>query len=400
MSYDFNAPVPKEELKQRLEKFREKLTQTDKNWSTVLINNPINIYYFAGCIPEGVLLITKTDAVLFVRKDFNRVCKESLFEKIVKIISFKTVAQHLNNKQTTIYLEFKYVTVQWLNLLKKYISFENQKDITKTLQQVKMIKSPYEIECLKQSGKIHAQSLENTMPSLLKEGISEAELCSQILLDLIKRGSMGICRFENPHGEPVGGFCAFSESSTNGMSFDSPDGCLGTYIPMQALGSNKRKLKKGDIVFADIACEVAGYHTDKSVVFFYGKLSEHKYGEIIKEAYNICLQIEQKISKMLKPNANSTEIYQTAYEMVPEKFQNGFMFGKNFIGHSLGLAIDEPPVISPLFNFNLIENQVFAIEPKIVLENIGTVGTENTYLVTKNGGLCLTGKPLPLKEIY
>ncbi len=62
-----------------------------------------------------------------------------------------------------------------------------------------------------------------------------------------------------------------------------------------------------------------------------------------------------------------------------------------FLGHGIGLLIDELPVIAERFNEPLQEGMVFAIEPKKGIKNIGMVGIENTFIVTPDGGECITG---------
>ena len=56
-----------------------------------------------------------------------------------------------------------------------------------------------------------------------------------------------------------------------------------------------------------------------------------------------------------------------------------------FIGHGVGLEVNEPPVLTPRSKEVLEVGMVIAIEPKFVLPNIGPVGIENTYIVTENG---------------
>ena len=76
-------------------------------------------------------------------------------------------------------------------------------------------------------------------------------------------------------------------------------------------------------------------------------------------------------------------------------FLENFMgFGKrkvNFLGHGIGLLIDEIPVIAKGFKEPLQEGMVFALEPKKGIKNIGMVGIENTFIVTSKGGECITG---------
>jgi Xaa-Pro aminopeptidase len=62
-----------------------------------------------------------------------------------------------------------------------------------------------------------------------------------------------------------------------------------------------------------------------------------------------------------------------------------------FIGHGIGLAIDEYPVIAKGFDAPLEAGMLFAVEPKIGIPGFGMVGVENTFEVTLEGGRCLTG---------
>ena len=91
------------------------------------------------------------------------------------------------------------------------------------------------------------------------------------------------------------------------------------------------------------------------------------------------------------------EVWLAAQAAVPEQWQAGFMNGGKFLGHSIGLTMDEPPVLARSFRDPLVPGMTFAVEPKIALPGIGLVGTENTYLVQESGpAKCLTGAPLPL----
>ncbi|MGN0993668.1 MAG: M24 family metallopeptidase, partial [Butyricicoccus sp.] len=101
--------------------------------------------------------------------------------------------------------------------------------------------------------------------------------------------------------------------------------------------------------------------------------------------------------EQLRPGALPEEVWQAAQAAVPERWQEGFMNGGKFLGHSIGLTMDEPPVLARSSRAPLEPGMTFAVEPKIALPGVGLVGTENTYLVQENGpARCLTGSPLPL----
>jgi Xaa-Pro aminopeptidase len=56
-----------------------------------------------------------------------------------------------------------------------------------------------------------------------------------------------------------------------------------------------------------------------------------------------------------------------------------------FVGHGIGLEINEPPVLTPRSKEELQPNMMFALEPKFVIPGVGAVGVENSFLVTETG---------------
>jgi Xaa-Pro aminopeptidase len=56
-----------------------------------------------------------------------------------------------------------------------------------------------------------------------------------------------------------------------------------------------------------------------------------------------------------------------------------------FVGHGVGLELDELPVIAPRFDTPLEAGMVLAIEPKVFFPGIGGAGVENTYIITAAG---------------
>lgn len=397
--FDFHARVPKQELDNRLAALRARLTSADPDWQLVLVNNKINLYYLTGTMQEGVLTITPKQAILWVRRHFDRAVKESYFADIRPMRSYRVIGEHFGQPPATVYLESKTATLEWLSLVQKYFPIENWKSIIPHLNALRAYKSHYEIDCMRAAGKLLAEVTETVMPNLMYEGMSEAELCGAVYLELLKRGSMGICRYNQPLGEDVAGFSGFGENTIAGLAFDGPDGCAGTCIAVQSIGSPARRLKKGDLVLMDQPSGLCGYHMDKTVVYYYGRLENDPNGALIREAYECCATVEKWAAEQLKPGQTPENVYLQALEKIPEKFQQGFMNGGKFLGHSIGLTMDEPPVLAKSFQQPLEENMVFAIEPKIALDGIGLVGTENSYLVTASGGESLTGHILPLTEI-
>jgi Xaa-Pro aminopeptidase len=70
-----------------------------------------------------------------------------------------------------------------------------------------------------------------------------------------------------------------------------------------------------------------------------------------------------------------------------------------FVGHGVGLELDELPVLATGFDIPLEPGMTIAIEPKFFFPERGGVGIENTYLVTETGFENLTVFPEEIVSI-
>lgn len=385
--------VPLDELQNRFKRFRAAMDAQHSGWQMAVINDKVNMYYFTGTMQEGALVIRPQDEILWVRRSYERARNESLLTDIRPMKSFRTLAEFYGSAPESIYLECKKATVDWLNMLRKYMPFKEYADIDGLLCSLRLTKSPYELELMKRSGAIHQTVLEQLAPKMIREGISEAELAVEIYTAMLRRGSHGIARMNLPLGEDVIGVASFGKSGLVRTAFDGPGGTGGTCIAVQSIGSPFRKLKAGRLVYLDIPCGVEGYHTDKTIVYYFGDINKDPNRDLILAAHEHCLMLERFAASMLKPGVVVEDIYNETMKHFDSRFAGGFMNGGKFLGHSIGLTIDESPAIANRFKEVLTEGMTFALEPKIALPGIGMVGSENTYLVTANGGKALTGSP-------
>lgn len=392
--------VPLEELQIRLVRFREEMEKEHPGWQMAVINNKVNMYYFTGTMQEGALVIRPQDEILWVRRSYDRARNESLLPDIRTMQSFRTLAEFYGVFPEVMYVECRKATVDWLNMLRKYIPFKEYADIDGLLCSLRLVKSSYELELMKRSGAIHQTVLEQLAPKMIKEGISEAELAVSLYTEMLKRGSHGIARMNLPLGEDVIGVASFGKSGLVRTAFDGPGGTGGTCIAVQSIGSPFRKLKAGRLVYLDIPCGVEGYHTDKTIVYYFGDINKDPNRDLILAAHEHCIMLERFAAAMLKPGTVVEDIYNETMKQSDSRFAAGFMNGGKFLGHSIGLTMDESPAVANRFKEVLTEGMTFALEPKIALPGIGMVGSENTYLVTANGGKALTGSPHKLYCIY
>ena len=392
-------PVPAGELETRLERFRRAMDAEHPGWEMAAVNHKVAMYYFTGTIQEGVLLIRPQDAVFWVRRSFERACNESHFSDIRPMHSFREAAAFYGSAPKVMYVETKKATLDWERMLHKYFAFEGVGSFDSVLQDLRMVKSEYELKQMEQSGAIHETVLDIVAPKLIRGGISEAQLAIALYSEMVQRGSHGTARFNQALGEEAVGIASFGKSGLVRTGFDGPGGTDGTCIAVQSIGNAFRKLQPGRLVYLDIPCGFDGYHTDKTVVYYYGDLAKDEQSKQLMEAQQRCLELEQEVVRLMVPGESIENLYLRTMDKFDNIYGDAFMNGGKFLGHSIGLVMDEAPAIAKGFKQPLQPGMTFAVEPKIALPGLGMVGTENTYVVTENGARSLTGSSHLLREV-
>ena len=373
-------------------RFREEMDRTESDWELVVLFSKVNLFYFTGTMQDGMLLIPrKEDAVFWVRRSYERALEESLFSQILPMVSFRDAAAGSGTTPETVHMETEIVPLALFSRFRKYFPAHDVKSADHQIAAVRAVKSAFELERMEASGSIHKRVLEERAPVLLQEGISEATFASQLYPLMVEEGHHGIVRFGMFDTEILLGEIGFGENSLCPTYFNGPGGSRGLCPAVPLLGDSMRTLQNGDLVFVDIGCGFDGYHTDKTMTYvFRGSLPE----EAIL-AHEQCVDIQNRMAQMLRPVAIPSEIYASIIDSAEPAFLENFMgYGGRpvkFLGHGIGLLIDELPVIAKGFDEPLTENMVFALEPKKGIKGVGMVGIENTFVVTPSGGRCLTG---------
>lgn len=380
------------ELNQRMMRFRTTMDQKQPEWKLALFISKINQYYFTGTMQDALLVIPRDqEAVYLVRRSYERALDESLFPNIKPMDNYRDAINIAGKWETQVHIEAETMPMAYYQRLQKYFGFTGFSGLEQVIASVRSIKSSYELSLMKESGRIHRHVMEDLAPGLLKEGMTEAEFATLLYSTLVAEGHQGIVRFSMFDTDMLIGQIGFGENSLYPTFFNGPGGSLGVHPAAPVLGSRERRLKKGDLVFVDAGCAVGGYHTDKTMTYLFG-------GTLSNEAQDIhrqCVAIQDAIASQLKPGAIPSRIYKDMIAGFDNEFLKDFMgFGKRrvkFLGHGIGLVVDEWPVIAEGFDEPIQAGMAFALEPKKGIEGIGMVGIENTFIVEETGSACITG---------
>jgi Xaa-Pro aminopeptidase len=119
------------------------------------------------------------------------------------------------------------------------------------------------------------------------------------------------------------------------------------------------------------------------------------------ETHDAAREILHGVAAAAKPGVTGAALYDLALELAAGR--EGFMGAGEervtFVGHGIGLEIDELPLLARGWDEPFEAGMVFALEPKFVFPGEAAVGIENSYLVTETGGEALTTAPEELVEL-
>jgi Xaa-Pro aminopeptidase len=383
--------VPDSEISQRISRLQRRLQETSMDGALIL--DPVNMYYYTGTMQQGVVFVPiEGEPVFLVRRSFERAQLETPLQRVVPLKGFsqlQAILADLGLRTNILGVAETTLSVAVFKTLVKAFPGGTFADISALLGMVRAVKSDYEVELIRKAGARH-EIVYDAIPAMIHEGMTEWELGAEIHKKTMALGYTGITRFAVSGMEMFLGIVSFGESANYPTASIGPGGQVGLSPAFPLVGGMK-KLGRGEPIFVDTGFGYEGYFTDKTRVFSLGALPT-----LAVDAHTVCLDIQEAVRCRLKPGAIPSQIYEEVYgEFVHSRgFEKDFMgFGSNqvpFLGHGIGLAIDEFPVIAGKVHAPLEANMVIAVEPKKGLEGIGLVGVENTFRVTAEGGERLT----------
>jgi Xaa-Pro aminopeptidase len=383
--------IPREELERRWARVRKFM---DCNSLVVLQN--VDQFYLTGTLQTGVLWFPREgEPLLAVRKSYERAKIESAVKNIVPLKTYSELQGLIPNPGETVGFELDVLPLVTYQQVSKYFSKSKIVDGSMAVRNARAVKTPYEVECIRRAAK-QLDTMFLDIPSQLHEGLPEFELAARIEYVLRMAGHQGFIRVRRFNMEMHYGAVAFGETAAYPHSFDGPVGVRGLYPAVPMMGS-RRVLKRNEPVMIDICGGYAGYIADGSRTYSIGPLSQQ-----MRDTYQYIVELNSWIEDQLRPGNIPSEIYQNILDRVAKtSFAPHFMgAGENqvrFVAHSVGLELDEIPVIAPKFDTPLEPGVVFAVEPKVFYPGLGGVGVENTYLVAQDRCERLTVCPM---EIY
>ena len=387
------------DFKKEIDKRLAKLLQIMNSSRTeaLLVNANVNVYYLSGRFYRGYVYVSAFDPpIWFIVKpeifdDSEDICYIRKPELISEILSKRGYSI-----PKTIGLEFDDLSYTDIIRLKNIFSGSEAINGSRLLRQARMIKTEWEINQMITDG-FHHSRVYSKIKDCFKKGMSDLQFQIEIERQLRLEGSLGVSRVAGNLMEINLGSVISGENADTPSPYEFTMGGAGTDSSLP-VGADNSEIKSGTTVMIDMNGGFNGYQTDMTRVWCLGEVSD-----LAQKAHSCSIRILRTLEKTALPGVNVSTLYNKAFEIVKEMDLLDYFMGHrskvSFIGHGIGIELNELPVINAKSKDILATNMTIAIEPKFVIPSIGAVGIENTYRVTPVGLENLTVFPEKIQEL-
>lgn len=381
--------VPGTEIEQRTRRFQAALRQAGIQLAVIL--NNADLFYLTGTIQQGQLLVpAEGDPVFLGRKDPERARVESPLRDIRAAGSLRelpaVVAEFGLGADPVVGMELDVVPVNVFRRYEAVFPGVVIKDCGPIVRTVRSVKSGYERAFTAEAARIVDAGTQAAIENL-RPGMTELELSAACEAAMRRLGNSNVRTRQFNEDWPFGNVSAGPHAALAGYTGNPLAGA--GMSPAIGQGSGWRPIAPGDPVVVDLVAFAGGYYCDQTRIISVGPLAPD-----LAEGQRLCEEVQEVIRRTARAGIPCGDVYKAANDWMSEQLSvTGlaayFMGAPNnqapYIGHGVGLELDELPVLARGFKMVLEEDQVIACEPKLVFPGRGVVGVENTWRVTAGG---------------
>lgn len=374
-------PVFASEALARKEKIQAALRRLPAD--ALLLADNANLYYTSSRVFCGYTYVpAEGDMIYFVRRPVGLAGDNVVYIRKPEQIIEEMQKRGLPLPQTLLVEGDSLSYNEYNRLASAFSSSRILPGGTALIRQVRAVKTPFEIGMIRQSAASH-DMLYRHIPKLYTPGMTDLEFSIEIERAARQHGSLGIFRIFGRSMEIFMGNVLAGENADTPTPYDFAMGGAGLDDSLP-IGCNGTTIHPGQTVMVDVNGNFTGYMTDLSRVYSLGEIPEKA-----RHAHAVSLEIEQAVMSMARPGVAASELYDKALAIARDRKVEDYFMGHRqkagFVGHGVGIEINEQPVLAPRSRDVLEAGMVFALEPKFVIPGVGPVGIENTFLVTDDG---------------
>jgi Xaa-Pro dipeptidase len=355
----------------------------------VLVTQNADLFYFTGTIQSGTLYVPVTGTPLYlVRKDAGRAREESPLRDIVPLAAMRDIpallGAHGHPAPRRLGFELDVLPVAFYERYQKVFRDAEGVDASSLVRRVRMLKSDWEIAQMRAAAR-QADAIYQRAREIIREGMTDIELAAELERAARLAGHPGFIRMRSFNGEMLYAHVCSGPDSAVPAYLDTPLGGVGPH-PSFGQGAGWRRIQPHEPIILDNAGWAEGYLVDQTRVFAIGELPPR-----LMRAYDDMLRIQELMREIATVGMNCAELYERCLSRAQELgYADHFMGPRgaqvSFIGHGLGVEIDEfPPIARGATDFVLAVSMAFAFEPKVVFPGQGAIGIENTFHLGPQG---------------
>ncbi len=384
---------PKSEINARIEKLSSQMGDMDG----AILFQSVDMLYFSGTAQEGLTYIPRDgQPVVMIRKSLSRAVQESPLD-VRSLKGLKTIKAELDiPSRAVIGLELDVLPYNNYIRISQALGDARFTDISERIRHIRSVKSEFEIGLIREAARIVDAGL-SSVPESLREGVTEIELAAVVESTMRSLGHQGLIRFRRfNHTLPMGHLMAGPNAAVPSY-VASPTGGTGVSL-LHPQGPGFRKIRRNEPVLVDFGGVYNGYTADETRIFSIGRLDKD-----LEEAHLAAVAIEEAVAKSLVSGRTGRDLFEISEAKGAELGYSDRLGGPagakvGFVGHGVGLEIDEYPVLGPTDHL-IKPNMTIAVEPKMIYPGRGVVGIEDTFLTTTNGAERLTRLPQEIWQV-
>lgn len=350
----------------------------ERNIDLCIVATPVNIYYLLGYIINGyVVLGREGEPWIFVRRP------EGLSGR--RLIYFRKpeeIPAHLEAgdcRPAVIAIESDSLSYNECIRLQRCFPDAAWENADTVLRTARAVKTELELALTRECGRVYCGAFRR-VPELYRPGMSDHEFVLEFESLLRRMGHIGIFRTFGVKMESfMGSSILVGDNADAASPYDFALGGAGM-SPLLPMGDNGTVLRDGQTMMVDCGGCFGPYMTDMTRVFALGELPE-----VAIRAHRCSIEIHRHFRETARPGMSCADFYNRALQKAEEAGLKDYFMGHRqqaaFVGHGVGLQINELPVLFGRSKEVLAENMVVALEPKFVIPGVGAVGVENTYII-------------------
>jgi Xaa-Pro dipeptidase len=381
----------------RVTELRTRLAEAGMDAALLLHHR--DVLYYANTARPAVLLVAPRDAALFVRRGFEYARREATVARVEPMDGFAgiaVVAAELGLTRGVVGTELDLVPARIARRLGEALPAWSLVDVSPLVLAQRAVKDEEELAATRGAAAV-ADAGHRALPRFAAPGVSELELAADVEAAMRRAGHEGFQPLRHPAGRGGGVLLMSGENLAvrGGHGLVVTGAGLGPAMPY---GPSRRVLGPGDLVVLDIGSTYAGYTADESRTFVVGPATEPQ-----RALFAAARATADAVLERLRPGVAVADLYAAAEVAVaggaPPHFAPGSLALPGFVGHGVGLELDEPPVLWPRDDARLQAGMVLAIEIEVSAPAERTmVKLEDTVVVRQDGCELLTLTPRELIE--